>query len=812
MFPLLQDLRFGLRMLRKNPGFALAAIFTLALGIGGNTAIFTITSSVLLKSLPYHDPQELVTLDLQDKDRQSHCCSLNRYDLVHDHNQSFSGVIAAANDNFNLTGRGEPLQVTSARVTPDFFNVLGVKPELGRFFLPEEGKAEGKPVIVLSDAFWRNRFGGDRSILGQTIALDGLPHTVIGVLPAGVQFPFLAPADVWTPRYFEHTLFTTQRLRMGVGYLTIIGRLRPGVSRERAIAEMKVLQEEFQKANPGAPDAHPDLAVALTPLQETVVANIRPMLLVLSVAVGVVLLIACANVASLLLSRALSRRKEIAVRAALGARRSALVRQLLTESVLLALIGGALGLGLSWVATRYLATLGSDYLPQGMPITMDTTVLLFMIGTSVLTGIFFGIFPALQLSKTNVNETLRDEGRGSTGGHRRMQLRGLLVIGQVALSLMLLIGAGLLVRSFAGLLRVDPGFDPQNVLTMNVSIPTSKYGDAQKQIAFFDDLLRRVSSTPGVRQAAVSAALPLTWKRITPVLPEGQPDVPLAQRPFLGIEAISPQWFQTMRVPIHMGREFTEADNAQAPKVIIVNDAFARRYWPHENPIGKHVVIGRGPAPSEVVGVAGDVKNHGLAQDAQPQVYLPFPQLPWGNMNLIVRTAAEPHAMISTIRAQVAAVDPDQPVTAIQTIDELMDGSRARPRFFMLVLGVFSAAALVLAIVGIYGVLAYSVAQRRQEMGIRLALGAAKGDIVRLIVEYGVTLAGIGISVGWAAAMVLSLVLKSTLSDVLYKVSVHDYATFVGAPIIFLLIAVLASYLPARRATQVDPNEALRSN
>ncbi len=811
MLSFLQDLRFGARMLRKNPGFALAAIFTLALGIGGNTAIFTITSSVLLKSLPYQDPQELVAMDLQGKDGQSHCCSLNRYDLVHDHSQSFSGMVAAANDNFNLTGRGEPLQVAAGRVTPDFFDVLGVKPQIGRFFLPEEGRTEGKPVIVLSDAFWRNRFGDDRSILGQTVALDGVPHTIIGVVPAGVQFPFLGPTDVWTPRYFEHSLFTTQRLRMGVGYLSMIGRLRPGVSRERAVAELTVLHQQFQKENPSAPDAQPDISVVLTGLQESVVANIRPMLLVLSVAVGVVLLIACANVASLLLSRALSRRKEIAVRAALGAQRGALIRQLLTESVLLAVIGGLLGLGLSWAATRYLATLGNDYLPQGIPIGMDTHVLFFMIGISVLTGLFFGIFPALQLSKTNVNETLRDEGRGSTGGHKRMQLRGLLVIGQVALSLMLLIGAGLLVRSFAGLLRVNPGFDPQNVLTMNVSIPTSKYGDAQKQISFFDELLRRVSSTPGVRQAAVSAALPLSWKRITPVLPEGQPDVPLPQRPFLGIEAISPQWFQTMRVPIQMGRGFTEADNAQAPKVIVVNESFAHRYWPHENPIGKHVVVGRGPAPSEVVGVAGDVKNHGLAQDAQPQVYLPFPQLPWGNMNLIVRTAADPHAMISTIRAQIAAVDPDQPVTAIETVDELMDGSRARPRFFMLVLGVFSAAALVLAMVGIYGVLAYSVAQRRQEMGIRLALGAARSDIVRLVVEYGLTLAAVGIAIGWAAAMILSLVLKSLLSDVLYKVSVHDYATFVAAPIVFLLIALLASYLPARRATQVDPNEALRS-
>jgi putative ABC transport system permease protein len=808
----LQDLRFGARMLRKNPGFALAAIFTLALGIGGNTAIFTITSSVLLKALPYKDPQQLISLDLQSKDGQSHCCSLNRFDLVHDRSHSFTGVAAAANDNFNLTGRGEPLQVASARVSANFFDVLGITPQLGRFFLPDEGRPEGKPVIILSDAFWKNRFGGDRGILGQTIALDGSPYTVIGVLPAGMQFPFLGPADVWTPRYFEHTLFTPQRLRQGVGYLSIIARLRPGVSRRQAMAELEVLHQQFQKENPGAPDAQPDISVVLSGLQESVVANLRPMLLILSAAVGVVLLIACANVASLLLSRALSRRKEIAVRAALGARRGTLVRQLLTESVLLAMIGGLLGLALSWAATRYLATSDSANLPPGVPIVMDARVLLFMAAISVLTGIIFGIFPALQLSQTNVNQTLRDEGRGSTGGHRRMQMRGLLVVMQVALSLVLLMAAGLLVRSFSRLLRVDPGFDPQNILTMNVSLPTAKYSDAQKQIAFFDDLLRRASSTPGVRNAAISAALPLSWKRITPVLPEGMAEVPLPQRPFLDIEAVSSQWFQTLRVPMKAGREFTDADNAQAPKVIIVNETFARRYWRDENPIGKHVIIGRGPGPSEVVGVASDIKNRGLAQDPMAQIYLPFPQLAWGNMNLIVRTSTAPRAMVTNLRAQIAAIDPDQPVTAVQTADELMDSSRARPRFFMLLLGIFSAAALVLAIIGIYGVLAYSVAQRRQELGIRLALGAAKADILRLVVSYGLTLAAIGIAIGWAAALLLSWTMASMLSGLLYKISTRDLTTFVAAPAIFLIIALLASYLPARRATQVDPNEALRNS
>jgi predicted permease len=390
-----------------------------------------------------------------------------------------------------------------------------------------------------------------------------------------------------------------------------------------------------------------------------------------------------------------------------------------------------------------------------------------------------------------------------------VQLRGLLVVSQVALSLLLLIGAGLLVRSFSRLLRVDPGFDPQNVLTMNVSLPTVKYSVPQKQVAFFDELVRRVSALPGVRSAAISAALPLVPKRITPVLPEGQPEVPLAERPFIIIEAINPSWFRTLRVPLQAGREFTDADNADAPKVVIVNEALARRYWPGQNPIGKHIAMGR-QTPAEVVGVAANVKNRGLALDPQIQLYFPFSQLPWGNMNLLVRTAADPHAMVSSVRAQIAAIDSDQPVTAIQTIDELMDGSRASPRFTLLVLAAFSVAALVLTIVGIYGVLAYTVAQRRQEMGIRLALGAEKSDIVRLVVGQGLMLAVAGIVIGLLGALALSWIMASMLSGVLYGVGARDLTTFAVAPLVFLVIALFASYLPARRATQVDPNEALR--
>ena len=474
--------------------------------------------------------------------------------------------------------------------------------------------------------------------------------------------------------------------------------------------------------------------------------------------------------------------------------------------MLLAFLAGILGIGLGWAATRVLVTWGADQLPPGIPIGIDLQVLLFTLTISVLAGIMFGTVPALQLARSNPNTALRDEGRGVSVGHTRTQMKNLLVVSQVALSLLLLIGAGLLLRSFLRLLSVDPGFDAHNVLTMDISLPTVKYANPDQQIAFFDEILRRVSVLPGVRSAATSVALPLSFKRMTPVLPEGQPDVPLALRPFVDIEAISPQWFQTMRVPMREGREFTETDDAQAPKVVIANESFAHRFWPNQNPIGKHLIVGRWTDPAEVVGVAADVKNYGLEQDPRPQLYLSFPQIPWTNMNLLVRTAVPPEGLISAVRAQIAAVDSDQPVTHIQTVDELMDNSRSQPRFTMLLLAVFSATAPVLAVIGIYGVLSYSVAQRRQEFGIRLALGAAHADILRMVVRQGVVLAALGIMFGLLA----SFALTRLMSSMLYKVGTIDLATFILTPALFLGIALLASYVPARRATRVNPVEALK--
>ena len=807
MQSLIADLRFGVRVLSKNPGFTLTAIAVLALGIGANSAIFTVASALLLRPLPYAEPQQLVSLDVKDK-ATDFGGTLLRYEMLRDHSQSLQSIAAWADDNLNWTGHGEPQQVPVARVTPNFFSTLGVEPQLGRTFTQVEGSPQGTPVAMISDSLWRGRFGGDPNIAGQTVTLDSVAYTVVGVLPAGAQFPFVAQADIWIPRYFELSVMTPQRLRMGVGYLNYLARLRPGVSLDRAVTELAVLNNLYRTQNPAMPDADPNIVMGAAPLRDLVVADVRGKVLVLSFAVALVLLIACANVANLLLSRALSRRKEIAVRIALGASRGTVVRQLLTESMLLSVTAGVLGVGLSWVATRALITWEANQLPQGIPIGIDMRVLLFTVIVSLLTGIIFGASPALLLSWVNTSQVLRAEGCGASGGHARARITSLLVTGQVALSLLLLVGAGLLLESFTNLLRANPGFDARNVLTMNITLSSVNYAKPQQQIAFFDNLLQRVSALPGVSSATISAAHPLETKRITPMLPEGQPDSALSQRPFISIEAVSPQWFQTMRVPLRGGREFNSADSADARKVIIVNEAFARRFWPGVNPLGKGVIIGRMPLPAEVIGVSADVRNRGLAQDAQAQVYIPFAQLPWTNMNLLVRTAVAPASLTAAVRTQIAAIDPNQPVTGIQTVEELIDKSRSQPRFTLFLIGAFSAVALVLALMGIYGILAYSVAERRQEMGIRLALGAHRADILLLIVRQGLVLTAIGIAIGLTAALLLTRLMASLL----YKVGTHDLTAFVLSPLIFLFVALLASFLPARRATRIHPTEALRGS
>ena len=808
---LLQDVRYGLRTLTKSPGFTAVALLTLALGIGANSAIFTVANGLLLRPLPYASPGHLVLLSMAAP-RQSGQAQVMSYlrfrSLVEHPPKSFSGIASFVTESFNFRGHGEPEQLRAARVSWNFFDVLGVRPAMGRVFESSEDKSGGKPAVMISHACWLRVFGGAAVVLGQSITLDSRDYSVIGVLPAGFAF---APAgddvDIWAPRVFELNIATPQQVYGGAGFLTVLARLQDRVTVDQAQAEMDVVNRQYQHDNPGRPDADPRQHVAVEKLQEQIVANIRPALLILMGAVGLVLLIACANVASLLLSRALGRRKEIAVRAALGAGRGVLLKQLATESLLLALAGGVVGILLSSWTTRALATFTQSRVPGMSGVHVDQWVLAFTAAVSLLSGVLFGLAPALQLSKPDLNSVLRDEGRSNTGSRRRNSARNLLVVSQVALSMVLLVAAGLLIRSFIRLQTASPGFDPGNILTMRIALPPTKYSTKPQIISFYNQMLSGVRALPGVSSVAMSSALPVNVTRLSPMLPEGQPVVPMPQRPILNVQTISPDYANVLHVPLMRGRMFNEHDDENVPPVCIVNQAAARRFWPNENSIGKHVFMGQVMKPVEVVGVFGDVKNWSLANDANPEIFLPFPQLPWAWLYLDVRTSGDPHALISAVRREIALIDKDQPVTNVKTMDEVLDSASAQSRFTMLLLGIFSATAFILAVVGIYGVIGYTVAQRTQEMGVRIALGAASADILRLVLRQGLRLTLIGIGIG----LLVSVALTRVMASLLYKTSAYDPVAFALSAGLFTLVSLVASYLPARRAIRIDPTEALRS-
>jgi len=809
MSRLAQDLRYALRILVKSPGFLAVAIFTLAVGIGANTAIFSVANALLLRPLPFAHPGRLVVISAAARadraDRRP--LSWPRYTMIDASQRSFGAVAAFTKETFNLTGSGDPAQIEAARVSWNFFDVLGVRPAAGRWFRAEEDKPAGGAVIVISHGLWTRRFAGSPGAIGQHVTLDSQDYTIIGVTPPAYRFSLLgANTDIYAPRVIDLNLITPAQAQAGTGFLTLVARLRDGVEIPSAQAEMDTVAAQYRSGHEMFPDADPNLQVHVGNLQEETVSGLRAAVLILFGAVGLVLLIACANVSSLLLSRAVGRQREIAVRLALGASRAALVGQLCTESLLLALVGGALGACLGLWGTRVLGGMAQGSLAPAGEIRADGTVLAFTATLSLLAGLGFGLAPALAVSRPDLNTVLRSEGRGSTAGRRRNRFRSLLVVSQVALSTVLLIGAGLLVRSFFELRRTSAGFDTGHLLTMNVTLPPARYGKGAPMIAFYDQLLRQVRSVSGVRAATVSSALPLNPSRLSPALPEGQPEVPLAQRPLFNIQTFEPGYVETMRVPLLAGREFSERDDAQAPKVVMVNQTLARRFWPNENPIGKHILVGRGPMPSEVIGVLGDVRNASLAADVSPEIYLPFPQLPWASMNLVVRTESDPHSFTEAVRQRVLAVDKDQPVTAVAAMEEVMEQAAAQPRFTAWLLGALAAMALVLAVVGIYGAIAYSVAERTQEMGVRLALGAGRADILRLVLRQGLLLALSGTAVGLAASFGLTRLLESQV----YRVSVTDPFTFAGCALLFAAVAALASYLPARRAMRVDPMAALR--
>ncbi|HXB73966.1 MAG TPA: ABC transporter permease [Candidatus Acidoferrales bacterium] len=813
---MLQTLRYALRMMAKSPGFTAVAVLTLALGIGANTAIFSVVNALLLRSLPLETPDRLVQVSVLNQARglQTVPFSLSAFESLRDRNRSFSGIAAIAGETFTLTGGDRPEQLAAARVSPNFFDLLGVQPMMGRGFQTAEGEPGGRPVAIVSHSFWKRRFASDPDILGKPLTLSQDVYTIIGVMPP--EFPFPRPdLSLWVTRVMKYSVLQPEQIQFGAGYLLSLARLKPGVSMAQGEAEMAVLRGQYRRKHPGAPDASINGRFSLVPLQESLVSDIRPTLMILTGAVALVLLIACANVAGLTLARAAGRAKEIAVRAALGASRFQLIRHLLVESVVLAAAGAALGIllaqwGVEALTRGALTQAGSGTLPGFQPIRVDTPVLAFTVVLSLATGIIFGLMPALQVSRPDLNSILRDGGWGATDGAGRHSTRSLLVAGQMALSIVLLIGAGLLIESFRRLQSVNPGFDPQHALTARVALPPSKYPDTTRRTQFLREVVGRLESMPGVISASAQLSIPMGVGVLSPVLADGQPNVPAGQRPLSAWSSLTPGFFRTMGIPLLRGRDFTWADDAQSPRVLIVSESLARRFWPDENPLGKHCTFTRLQAAFEIVGVAGDTKVRGLDADPGMMMYTPYPQWTWPAMALTIRTAGDPRALASGLRAAVAAVDKDQPVTGVQTLEDAVAVTLQERRQTMYLISGFAAIAMLLAVIGLYGVMAYSVAQRTKEIGIRQAIGAQRADILRMVLGQGMRLSLAGIAVGTAAAVGLTRLIASLIDKMLFHVSATDPLTYAAIALLFLVVALAATYIPAWRATRVDPLAALR--
>lgn len=804
---MLQDLRYALRILAKDFGFSAVAVLTLALGIGANTAIFTVVNAVLLRPLPYPQSDRLLLLYNTNLKRASGRgpFSLMRLGQLRSEARSFSNLAGFCNETFNLTGVEQPEQLQAARVSAGFLQTLGVHPILGRDFLPEEDREGASPVVMLSYGLWQRRFGENPDVIGSSLTLDSQAHTVIGILPPGLDQP--APGlDLLATNLAAFSLFTRDQVRLGAGYISVIARLRPGVSGQLAQAELDVLNRQYLRQNAGMVDADPDALLVGSPLRGILVDNVKPALLVLCAAIGAVLLIACANVASLLLARATGRRKEFAVRAALGASRADLIRQLLAESLALSLASGILGLALAFAAIRLVGRINQLNLPRTGEIHMDWETLAFTLLVSIITAVFFGLIPSIQASKPDLNLILRESGRGAAGSLRRSRARGLLVIGQVAVSMILLIAASLLLRSFLKLQQVDPGFDPRNVLTMQVTLPNAKYPTNPQKNAFFREALRHISATPGVISTGIMLWLPLNASVVVPIQVVGDAVLPFGKRPLAYWQSVTPDYFRTLGTRLVRGRFFTEHDNESSSGAAIVNESLARRFWPNQDPIGKQLIVARAELREEVVGVVADVKTSALDSDAGGELYSPYPQRPWPGMILAVKTSGNPMSMSSAVRKQIAQVDGDLPITAVRSMEDVVSESFEQRQMTLWLLGAFAATALILAAIGIYGLLAYSVEQRRQEMGIRRALGARPADILSLVLREGLGLTLAGIAAGLAGAFLIGRAQEALL----YHVSPTDPIIYVGMALLFLAVALIASYLPARRAIEVDPVVAIR--
>jgi putative ABC transport system permease protein len=793
-----QDLRYGARTLLKNPGFTLTAVITLALGIGATSVIFSFVNGILLRPLPYRDSDRLVLLDETAPKRGVASMGVSYLNFLdwREQNRVFTGIaIYEGGWDYTLTGTDEPEELSCAWVSYNAFEILGVGPILGRTFIAEEERWKNGAVVILSHDLWVRRFDAKPNVVGRTISLNARPHTVIGVMPSGFKFPKVA--DLWVP------MPPVVGGRAEHGW-NAIARLKPGMTMERAQSDMTAVARHIEERYPATNEG---LDVKLIPLREGLAGDYRKALLVLMGVVGLVLLIACVNVANLLLARASSRTKEVAIRTALGAGRWRVFRQLLTESLALGVMGGALGLLFAfWGLGLLPAALPTD-LPFWMKFNLDGRVLGFTAGVTLLTALVFGAAPASQASNVSLNEALKEGGRSASGAARHRTLRSL-VVAEVALSLVLLIGAGLMTRSFMRLQHTSSGFNPENLLTLRLNLPVAKYDFPQRR-AFFQQLLERIRATPGVEAAAAAFNLPLREaanERSMTV--EGYPALPQAQAPIVNNNVITPGYFRTMGIPLLVGRDFNDADTADSTSVTIIDDRLAHEYWPNESPIGKRLTLGP-PEDKDpwytVVGVVGAVKNESLNPTRRKTAYVPHTQYSADDMSLAIR-ARNPENLATAIQKHVKAMNPDLPIINLRTMTEVVSQSVWQPRLYAILFVVFAAVALALASVGLYGVMAYSVSERSREMGIRMALGAQRRDVLKLVVAEGMTLTLFGIGVGLAAALALTRLMRSLL----FEVGVTDPLTFSVIAVLLTLVALLACYIPARRATKVDPMVALR--
>ena len=806
-----QDIRYGVRMLAKHRGFTSVAVITLALGIGANTAIFSVVNELLLRPLGYRDAERIVMLwEVTPEGRHQNTASRANFRAWREQSTSYDYMAAFSDQRFNLTGDGEPEELSVQFATPEIFNVLGVDPLIGRTLLVDDANAASPPVAVLSYGLWQRRFGGQASIVGQPITLNGIKFTVVGVMPPSFEFHIKhrsgtgRPAELWTVLPMQVAPGINERGR----FLSVVARLKSGVSADQAAAELRTIAARLSDE---APQFNKNYTAEVLPLREQFFGNVRRPLWLMLGAVAFVLLIACANVANLLLSLATSREKEIAVRTALGARRSRIVRQLLTESLLLALLGSALGLGFAWLGIKALMLISPRDLVSLQSVGLNMTVLLWTLGVSLLTGIIFGLAPALHISRLNLNDSLKEGGKSESGqasGSRR--LRNALVVSEIALAVVLLASAGLLIKSFIRLQQVDRGFNTENILTMVIRLPEAGYREDAQLVTFFNQALERIRQLPTVQSAGMINFLPLygglgsnTGFKI-----QGQPEPPPGQGPSTDVRVVDAGYFQVMGIPLLRGRNFTDTEHREAKRVILINEALARKYFPNEDPLGQRldVAMFEKPVITEIVGVVGNVRYDSLIDESPPAVYFPHPELAYPFMTVVVRTDGDPTAIAPAVQREIRSLDPNQPVADVRTMNQVMSEWVSRSRFNTLLLGLFAALATLLSAVGIFGVMNYSVALRTRELGLRLAVGAQPRQVLMLILKQGLVLTIVGVGLGLAAALALTRL----LSGLLFGVTAFDAGTFATISVLLVIVSLMACYLPARRATRIDPLRALR--